>query len=121
MKNGRKKLIKYIELKTKLIKELFDIEYTNKDDIKEVKKWTEIKCNKIYEKIKDHIMIGHVESIGTWSCPWCIANNVICSNCNYYKRHEDDERCICKVSIDPHPSRLTNKMYKNIIKIIEEN
>lgn len=120
MKNGKEKLIEYVELKTEKIKELFGFEYTNEKDIKEIEKWSETKCNKIYEKMKGYIMTGQSESIGTWSCPWCIANDVRCSHCNYYKRHENDKKCVCIVSIDTHPSRLTNKIYKNIIKTIED-
>ena len=119
MKTGKEKLIEYIESKTKIIKESLDIEYTNKEDIKEVEQWSESKCNYIYDEMKKYIMTGYTESIGTWSCPWCIINNVICSKCNYRKRHKNDKIFVCNISIDPHPSKITNEMYKNIIKTIE--
>ena len=126
---SQEKLIKFVELKDRIIKRETSINYIDKGDINEIKKWNRHKCKKVYEQLKLNIRALDIADFAVGVCPWCIDKSNIgiekckCKICGYAKRHGD---CINDSSSLFHKyysrytkGTLSNKVYKNMISEIE--
>jgi len=115
----RRKLIEFMKLKEKILKELgVEIPLFIKEDYEEIEKeWTDVECKEVVERIDlyaDDTM-----------CPWCLIHIVRfkkrygtdtsigtdCDNCNYGERHG-----ICTIEADEGEST-----YGKIIEILNLN
>lgn len=127
--NDKEKIIKFLEMKNEIIKKESKINYIDKEDIEDVKSWSNKKCKTIYQYITDQIHIKKVYGIGFSTCPWCILCNIYkvkgCTDCGYGERHGEcgygDSLYDLYRSVYLIENVLTNKVYKNILKTIEDS
>jgi len=117
----KEKLVKFVRLKGNRIKK-FGFVYATYTDYKDIKSWSERRCERIYNYMVHRIMSSN-EMKGFYgsTCPWCVYYSSNCASCSYSKRHG-----ICATpnsSFDIYNTRevresLTNKDYRDIINKI---
>ena len=124
--NDKEKIIKFIQLKNEIIKKESKINYINKEDIDDIKSWSDDDCKTIYARMTNEININKIYGLGFASCPWCILykKKGECSDCGYGDRYiecgYDDSLYNQYRSVNLIENLLNNKAYLNILKTIEE-
>lgn len=134
MKRGSKmtyqeKLIMFMKMKNKIIKEKLKInfDYFTKDDEKEIKKWPDGIVENIWLHIKYAVLLGY-ESLITDLCPFCLYPGK-CDRCPYAQHHKErgspDSDFIKIVRVAKEKGIylnqiLSNRIYKEILNEIEK-
>ena len=123
----KEKLIKFVKIKDKIIKEKTGINYINELDIQEIREWDEETCKKIYSRFTISINTYFVHDLSIGTCPWCLKSTVNdvhdCKDCEYGKRHgmcDDDGSLFSKYISKWEVGFITNDMYMKILKDIEQ-
>ena len=128
---NKKKLIKFLKLKNSFIKQNTQIDYTNEKDINDIKRWSNEKCKQVYNIIYENIMHHNAYRLYLDTCPWCILGKIkhglcsvkACGECQYGKNHGicgTEGSSYNKYADQDIGYKLTNKVYQNMIKQIEE-
>ena len=116
----RKALIKFVQLKNKIIEEYAGLNYVNKKDIDGIKKWNKQDCKRVYDQLQYEINVCEQEGLAEATCIWCIKYVVghnrdgsyamhhgRCGNENSLYRRYDTKEVI---------NLLSNNVYKEIFK-----
>ena len=117
------KLVKFLELKHKVILEQSNLSCIDKQDMQSVLAWTEKDSEIVFKRIKKYIdlRIPRPWTLGleVYTCPWCIYQKYIsdscCGTCQYGKNHNYcegflfSENCIIQIN------------YVEILEEIENN
>ena len=122
----KEKLVKFVKLKRNHIKK-FGFVYADHRDYKDIRSWSEKRCEEIYSKMVNRIMSpnGSKELTGT-TCPWCLYNylyHTACPLCSYGKRHGEcpkKDSLYKKYATNEVSKSLTNKVYRNMVNKINQ-
>ena len=125
---NQEKLVKFVEMKNKIIKEKTGVTYITEEDIADIREWDEEVCKKVYDELCYWINGCEIEGLTTHTCIWChyddIANTTFddCDKCKYAKRHGmcyDLTSSYHKYGTPAAIQALSNKVYENMLKKIE--
>ena len=126
--SAKSKLIAFMQYKANQLFKASNINYFTEKDQKDIEKWDNISCKKIWNFIVKEIERGK-EGLSARLCPYCIKYRIWsneCENyeCEYGKRHgfcyqSDSDFQKIKEECNDH-ELLPNKWYKKIIKRIED-
>ena len=126
----QEKLIKFIQLKNEIIEKESDIKYIVQEDINNIKKWDNILCEKVYVDLISEIKSFGRRGLNDDTCIWCLKKYIEtgwrddeCDNCEYKINHGecgDNGSSYIKYSTKNVELLLTNEVYKNMLKEIED-
>ncbi len=91
--NAKNKLVKFVELKNKIVKKTTNMCYINDEDIEDIKRWNSEECKTTYKKLKNNIFkLEDISGFAVGVCPWCISippngTSLPCAKCGYGLRH----------------------------------
>ena len=121
----KEKIIKFVKLKRDHIKK-FGFTYADHKDYKNIRSWSEEKCEFIYNDIVGRITsIYDSRGLSSATCPWCIYHDTECNPClvcSYGKRHGE---CLERDSLYERYATqevkdfFTNEVYRDMIYKIE--
>ncbi len=118
------KLIKFVQLKHEIIEAETHINYVSQEDIDDIQKWNECKCEEIYFDLLHNISNDKTYGLGESTCIWCLKNIPFpCLDCEYGKKHG-----ICfqagslynKYRTDKTIKLFTNEVYHKLVQKIED-
>ncbi len=137
--NDKEKLIKFIQLKNEIIEKETDLKYITQIDIDIINKWNDNICKRIYTDLTRAINDLGEKGLTENTCIWCIKdyidhNNIIsnikylecistCYGCEYKTQHgkcDESDSLYQKYAVDKVVNLLTNEVYKDMLKKIED-
>ena len=128
--NNIEKLVKFVELKNKVVKKVTGINYANRDDIAEIKEWGEKKCEAVYGAIELSILTTDISNFAIGACPWCISipcfdYGTACEKCGYGERNgiciNNVSSLFYKYNSKYIKGSLSNTVYRDMIKQINKS
>lgn len=109
-------IIEILCLKQKLVKKKTGLDYIMKEDLNEVRSWSEEECGNIIKYMEKIRGVGadvpHFDDYDI--CPWCIKNATKeeCVNCSYGRRHGN-----CLHDSESNYMKIKNKLTYGICEI----
>ena len=126
MMTYKEKLVMFVKLKRTHIKK-FGFVYADHRDYKDIRSWSEERCQWIYNAIVDEIKYCNIaKGLTDLTCPWCVYNerkDNQCLSCSYGKRHG---KCLEKNSLygkyatKEVKRSLTNEVYRDMVNKINQ-
>ena len=127
----KRKLVEFTLLKSEFIEKETGIEYTNIEDLKDLRRWSNTECREVYKTLHKEIINYSACDLYENTCPWCIlgkmrngiCNLKACGACGYGKRHGvcGETNSLYNICVDHNVRvKLTNEMYKKMISQVEK-
>ena len=123
------RLLKFLELKNKIIENKTGIKYIDVNDIKDVKQWDEELCKTVYLRLLNSITCGGAQRLARETCLWCIVDDLRniyeldkCIHCNYGLRHDiccNNGSLYNEYDIPKVRKSFTNRAYRDMLQDIE--
>ena len=127
--SAKRKLVRFIKLKDKIIKELTGISYIDEEDIRDILSWYEEMCEAVIkEMLRNKIYKANDATI----CPWCMEDYLsdyserYCEGCEYALRHgncADDESLYKKIYYTAEEKSITDIIgarMEELLRILEK-
>ena len=91
----KEKIVKFLEIKNRIIYSTSNVRYINEEDIEDIKHWSEEDCKKTYKYMIEVVNNDDAFEFypNSTTCPWCIYYHFInnnydkCNECGYGRRH----------------------------------
>jgi len=115
---AKEKIIMFMKKQQEKIGTEFD--YFNEEDAEAIRLWNDKKCENIFRAISANINTYGASGLSEYVCPCCQYYD-LCSMC--YSTKNKNLTCILLTTQEVNSRAyypLTNKMYKQILKEIEE-
>jgi hypothetical protein len=130
---AKEKLIRFLEKKNEIVKEMTGLSYITKEDIEDIKNWKDKNSEKAWETIVLNMEMSSFRTSKNkivlpndcFLCPWCIIyDDEDCNNCGYKKRHGDCESANSlykKICNTKNPANSNEWAYGSVGAILENS